>query len=122
MISYEFNTELDILEVWYKGDISLVDVLEYGEMIRKDYSLPRDLKILTDATGANYTLSREEISELHTVMKEQIKPYDRVKTAVIQNKPRETALSMLVDIEGPISCYQHQVFSSRKAAIKWLLG
>jgi hypothetical protein len=122
MISYEFNEELEILEVFYTGDISLLDVLEYGEMIKKDFSLPRDLKILTDATRANYTINPGEISHLHQVMKEQIKPYHSVKTAVIQEKPLETAISMLVDSQGPIQAYQHQVFSSRKAAIKWLLA
>jgi len=121
MIKIEFNAELDILEVSFKGDIRLNDMLEYGEMIKKNVTLPRNLKILTDATKANYQFSPTEIREMMKALKEQIKPYLSVKTAVIQNKPVETALSMLVDDTDRIIGYDHKVFSSREAALNWLL-
>lgn len=120
MIKYELNKELKILEVHYIGDIDLKELIEYGEMIRSDNSLPRDLRILTNASAAIYHLSRTDITEMMTVLKDQIKPYQTIKTAVIQEKPVETAISMLVDTGAPIPNYEHKVFSTREAALMWL--
>jgi hypothetical protein len=121
MITHQFNAELQILEVFYKGNIYINDLLEYGEMIRTNDSLPRDLKILTNATDASYHLTMQEISFMMDVLKMQIVPYNSVKTAVIQEKPIETAISMLVDIGSPIPGYKHKVFSTRHGALDWLL-
>ena len=121
MITHHYNAELKILEVFYIGDIYINDLLEYGEMIRTNDSLPRDLKILTNASEATYHLSMQEISFMMDVLKMQIVPYNSVKTAVIQEKPIETAISMLVDIGSPIPGYSHKVFATRHGALDWLL-
>ncbi len=120
MIKYEFNSNSQILEVFYLADINLTDIIEYGEMIRLNKSLPCDLRILTDATSAIYHLSGADVTELLKVLKVQIEPYDTVKTAVLQQKPVETAISMLVDSGIPIPNYEHKVFSTREAALIWL--
>jgi len=120
MVKFEFNQDLQILEVYYIGVINLNDIIEYGEMIRQSKTLPRNLKILTDATAAIYHLSSMDITELLKILKAQIEPYHTVKTAVIQEKPIETAISMLVDSGDPILNYDHKVFSTRQAALKWL--
>ncbi len=120
MIEYEFNEELKILEVAFIGAIDLKELIRYGEMIRNDSSLPRDLRILTNATTAIYHLSADDVTEMMVVLKDQIKPYRFVKTAVLQEKPVETAISMLVDTREPIHNYEHKVFSTRQAALKWL--
>jgi hypothetical protein len=121
VIKIFFNNEFLILEVEFIGEIHFTDLFEYGEMIRQDKDLPRDLKILTDATHAIYKLSPEEIALMLYDLKKQIKPYHSVKTAVIQDKPFETAISMLVDVDLNIPDYMHKVFSTREAAMDWLL-
>jgi hypothetical protein len=122
MINYEFNIDLQILEVYYLGDINLSDLMDYGEMVRQNNSLPRDLKILTDATTAIYKFTPAEVTILFDALVEQIKSYSTVRTAVIQHKPLETALSFLVDSQEPIESYEHKVFSTRRAALDWLLS
>ncbi len=122
MIKIFFNKEFFILEVNFIGEISFIDLYEYGEKIRQDNDLPRNLKILTDATQAIYKISPEEIVLMLEDLKIQIEPYHSVKTAVIQNKPIETAISMMVDINLSIPDYMHKVFSTRKAAIEWLMA
>ena len=121
MITFDYNNDLQILEVQYIGEIHLKDMMDYGEMIRNSEVLPRNLKILTDATKAEYKFTVAELKIVLQAMEEQIKPYNSVKTAVIQQKPRETAISFLVDGNEPIQNYQHKVFSTRKAALHWLL-
>ena len=53
MIEYEFNKKLNILEVIYEGEITLKDLLNYGNTLYEDSSLPRDLRVLTDVTKGN---------------------------------------------------------------------
>ena len=121
MIKFEFNTKLNILEVYYMGDIRLNEILEYGEMIRQNVTLPRFLRILTDATSANYQFTAFEINEIMFALNEQIKPYQSVKNAFIHTRPVETAFSILADNAEPIKGYQHKVFSTREVALDWLL-
>jgi hypothetical protein len=61
MISYKFNESLQILEVIYSGDIGFEDLTDYGDQICSNEELPRNLKILADATKANYKVTPEEI-------------------------------------------------------------
>ena len=121
MIKTFFNKDILILEVDFVGEIRFADLFEYGEKIRLDKELPRNLKILTNATQANYKLSPEEITLMQKDLKEQIKSYNSVKTAVVQDKPFETAISMLVDVDLSIPDYSHKVFSTRMAAMEWLM-
>ncbi|MFN8257538.1 MAG: STAS/SEC14 domain-containing protein [Bacteroidales bacterium] len=121
MINIKFNKELKILEVEFTGDISLKELIDYGEKIRISNDLPRELKILTDARESVYKISHNDLRVVVMELKKQIKPYKSVKTAVIQTKPVETALSMLVNWEGQIDGYEHQVFATRHAALNWLL-
>lgn len=120
MIEYKFNQKIQVLEVSYKGEITLSDLITYGENIKNDKSLPRDIKILTDATSANYQISPTDVEEMLKLLKEQVKPYKSVKSAVFHNKPHETAISYLVDNGKSIPNYKHKAFSSREAALYWL--
>jgi hypothetical protein len=122
MIYSKFNDELQILEVFYEGEITLNDLAEYGNNVCLDTSLPRNLRILTDATKASYNkLDPGQIPAVIELTKENIKPFQRVKAAFIQSKPIETALSHLLELEFDSDKYHHSVFSTRKAALDWLL-
>ena len=122
MIDYKFNEELQILEVIYEGSIRISDLMNYGNSIFSDESLPRDLRILTDAKKASYILLPEEIPQVIKMTLQHIKPYNKVKAAFIQSKPIETALSLLLELEFQSGKYKHSVFSSRQAALHWLLS
>ena len=76
MIGMSYNEELDILEVIYQGDIALNDVLEYGKKIRANKYLPRRLKMITDATKANYLFTAEEIPIIAQALKENTKDFE----------------------------------------------
>jgi hypothetical protein len=122
MIEYKFNEELQILEVLYEGPIRISDLMKYGNSVFTDESLPRDLRILTDAKKASYILLPEEIPQVVRMTLKHIKPYNKVKAAFIQSKPIETALSLLLELEIKSGKYKHSVFSSRQAALHWLLS
>lgn len=122
MISYHFNKEMQILEVNYIGNVTFEDLMEYGEMMRNNKSFPRELKIITDASSASYQLEPEDIAKLLKALREQVKPFNTVKNAVLHQKPKETAMSFLVENDGPIPNYKHNVFSTREAALAWLFN
>jgi hypothetical protein len=122
MITSEFNVITGIFEVNYTGRIQLSDLLKFGIRIYEDKSLPRRLLMLTDATVAQYEISISEISELIESVKIHISPYEYVKAAYVQSRPKETAYSMLMSTSHPIKNFFHKVFSTREAAKIWLLS
>ncbi|MFP4367755.1 MAG: hypothetical protein ACLFQA_11735 [Bacteroidales bacterium] len=121
MIRFEFNDQLQILEVFYEGTINFIDLVDYGNKIFSNSSLPRDLKILTYASGAGYHLEHHELPLLTKKLEEHIRPYNKIRAAFIQSRPRETAYSILMEQEIAHDKYDHAVFSTRKAALEWLL-
>ncbi len=48
--------------------------------------------------------------------------YSWVRAAFIQLSPRETALSFLMEQEISTDKYKHAIFSTRQAALNWLLS
>jgi len=121
MITYQFNNELQVLEVSYEGDIGFDEIIEFGDLVYTDPSLPQDLKILTDATIARYGLTHSELKDLINVLFEHVKAYHSIKAAFIQSQPKETAYSYIVEMEAKLPNYYHAVFSTREAALSWLL-
>lgn len=69
MINYRFNKHLDILEVIYSGKIEFNDLIDFGNKVYSDQSLPRKLKILADVTKAEYSLKLSEFKDLFSVLK-----------------------------------------------------
>ncbi|MFO7830044.1 MAG: hypothetical protein R6V23_15575 [Bacteroidales bacterium] len=121
MITYQFNEELQILEVTYLGAIKFNDLIEFGNNVYKDETLPRKLKILTDATNARYNIKHSDLKILINSLKEHVSVYESVKAAFIQDQPKETAFSLIVEMNAKIPNYYHAVFSTREAAFSWLL-
>jgi len=121
MIGMSYNEELDLLEIIYQGDIALDDILEYGKKIKNNKYLPRNLKMITDATKANYLFSPEEIPIIAQALKDNTEHFESVKSAIIQSKPIETAKSIIMQQENVTPHYQHKIFYTRALAIEWLL-
>lgn len=121
MIRFKYNQELEMLEVTYSGQITLQELIDFGEQVYKDSSLPRNLKILTDVTKANYEISPDELSELKRNLEKHISTFDSVKAAYVHSKPKETAYAYIISEENTIPNYERNVFSSVQAARSWLL-
>lgn len=121
MINFEFNKELNILEVRYSGIISLNDLIEFGNQIYEDNSLPKKLFILTDVTQAEYHIGLNEFPELLNNLQKHVSRFEYVRAAFIQSRPKETAYSILLSTENHIDNYYHEVFYTREAALHWLI-
>lgn len=120
MITFQFNKILNLLEVTYSGKIEFTDLVEFGNKVYSDQSLPRHLRILTDVTQAEYSLKSREFKQLVIELKKHVSAFESVKAAFIQNKPKETAYSMILELEAKIPDYHHAVFSTRESALIWI--
>lgn len=108
------------MEVFYVGRIDINTVLDYGARFRKEKQFPKNLNMLVDATEADYAISRNDFPRIINALKKDLKNYDLVRVAFIQNKPRETAYSILYGQTAALSNYVHKVFSTREGALEWL--
>lgn len=117
-----FNEKYEILEIVYSGDISFDDMISLGEKIRDNINLPRELKMLTDATKASYNFTPDKIPIINQKIKNDIKNYISVKAAFLQSRPTETAMSVVFEEQNEVEKYNHRIFSTREAALQWLLN
>ena len=122
MIHYHFNKEIQVLEVRYEGDISEEDIIKHSLFVANNKNFPRILKIITDSTNAHYTFSPTIIKKLLIYVEESLRNYEFIKDAFIHSNPIETAYSHLLEIEQNHDNYSHRIFSTKKAAIHWLIN
>ena len=122
MIQLNFNKSFGILEVTYIGEISIDDLIDYGEQLANNFSLPRKLLTLTDARNATYTFQPSETARMIKELENHLTLYEYMKAAFIQEKPRETALSVIIEKKVSVSNYYHRIFYTRETAIDWLLS
>lgn len=122
MIAMSYNEILEILEIRYKGEISLDNLLELGNKINQNKHLPRNLKILADATKAKYTFNIDKIPLIANDLNKKTKGYESIKFAMIQEKPEETAMSFALQNENYTPHYSHKIFCTKSSAIEWLLS
>jgi len=120
MIIQKFNPATGFLETIYSGKVSLTDILKYNSRIRKNRRYPRKLKILSDATAVQFVLTKEDLKIISERVKQMLNDYDAVYDAMILNKPKETAYSMLYKGMAKIKNYHFQYFSTKEAALEWL--
>jgi hypothetical protein len=120
MIKTEFNHETGVLDSKYIGDIDLQQVVDYIRATKNNDSYPRTLKILTDATKANFIMQPEDLPVIVEENYQSIERYNYIIDAIVLASPKETALSLLFQHLSETNKYKFQVFSTREAACKWL--
>ncbi len=122
MIGMTFNETHGIVEVIYKGTIEIDDLINFGKALNKNEHLPRQLIMLTDAREAKYNFTIKEIPIIIKSMQENTKRFEFVKAAFIQIKPKETAMSTVLENKTKTSNYYHKIFYTKESALKWLLS
>jgi hypothetical protein len=121
-ITYLFNQEKFLLEVIYEGIITLDELVEYGRQISSEKSLPRNLKIITDATRAKYNISPQEVNIVKEALMRDLEDFESIKFAYVYENPTGVALSLLLEQRMDSQNFKHKVFSTHSAAIEWLIG
>lgn len=120
MVKTDFNQRTGILQSRYEGEVSLKEIIDYIDATRDNNSYPRKLKILTDATGADFNFSPDDLGKIVKANNISISRYDYIIDAIILSGPKATALSMLYQEFSKTNKYKFNIFSTRKAASEWL--
>ena len=124
MISYNFNGETRILEVKFEGKIDIKELTNYIITIREDESLPKYLKIFSDATNGKFA-HKVNRGDLKRFFKEnrftlESKQKEFIFDAFVVSSSMEMALGMIYREIVKINNYKFNIFSTREAAMNWL--
>ncbi len=122
MIKYFYNNETGILETTIKGEITINDLVEYISALNKDQSLPKKLKILTDASKGKLSedAEPEDLYRIVEINNQSLRIRDFVYDAFIISESLETAMGQLYKEFSKADNYFFNVFSTKEAALKWL--
>ena len=122
MITYIFNNATGILETKLEGKVSIKDITEYILLLSEDKSLPKKLKILTDATKGKFPkgVVPKDMIKLVEANRKSLAQRDFIYDAFIVSGAVEMALGMLYKSISKTKNYRFNVFSTREAALEWL--
>ncbi len=121
MITSAYNKQNGILFTKYSGIINLKELLSDINNVGNDSSLPKYLKIITDARGAIYEFKPKDIHVAVAEIKKHINKFDFIKEALIQDDSYVTALSMLYELElNKIGHFNYKIFNTVEACYKWM--
>lgn len=120
MVEKRFDPDKNILYVTSKGNIEVEGMMRGIEFIGQEKSLPRNLKILEDATEAKVAYSHSEIEIIMRSLMKAIDHFESLRHAVVLTDPANTAFAILASLMISKPNYSLQVFSTLKAAEHWL--
>jgi hypothetical protein len=121
MINYEID-ENGIFTVKFKGDISFDEILAFIQILKDFNELKNQLKVLYDLSDAELELSQEQVRQISEKGIEATSRFERVMAAFVVSEPKETAYSIIFSLLNSSPHTIRDVFSTRSAAISWLLG
>jgi len=120
MVDVNFNQKIGFFEFRLVGNISLIEILECVNFRNENTTYPRSLKMLIDATNANFTFSVDDLTIIANENFKSLEKYDYIFDAIILDNPKNTALSILYKQLVNAINYEFVYFSTKKCAIKWL--
>ncbi len=122
MITYKLNTETGILETSIKGEVTIGDFINYIISLSRDKTLPKKLKIFSDATEGRFSgnTTPDDLIEIVEANNLSLAQRDFICDAFILSSSLETAMGQLYMKFSKADNYRFKVFSDKKAALKWL--
>jgi hypothetical protein len=120
MIEKQFNETNGILYVRSSGKIYLKDMIDGMEYLRISDELPRNMKILENASEAEALFERKDITEIIKVLFSILPQFKTFRHAVIHTDPTNTAYTILAAGMLQHPNYSLKAFSTEIAAENWL--
>ncbi len=122
MITYKLNTETGILETTIKGEVTIGDFINYIISLSQDKTLPKKLKIFSDATEGWFSgdTTPDDLIKIVEANNLSLAQRDFICDAFILSSSLETAMGQLYMKLSKADNYRFKVFSDKKAALKWL--
>lgn len=122
MITYKFNEKRGILETTFTGDVSINDITEYILILSRDNTLPKKLKIFSDASKGKFSrgVTPKDLSKLVDANKKSLIQRDFIYDAFVVSGTFEMALGILYKNLSKKKKYRFNIFSTTEAALNWL--
>ncbi len=120
MITAKFNQHSKILEVTFKGNVTLAEIVNYIKATKKKGIYPRKLKIITDSRNAIFNFSIDDLEIIVEENYKSLEKYEMIIDAIIIDDPKNTALSMLYLELVKTNKYKFEIFATKSAALNWL--
>ena len=120
MIDKKVDKEGVILHVKSNVIVKLENMLIGLEYLKKDKTLPRNLRIFEDATNSEVAFNKNDIDILIKKMHEVVQEYNTIRHAVLHDSPKGTAFAMLIERNKIDTNYMLKSFSTTNAASVWL--
>lgn len=122
MITSHINRDTGIIETTYEGNVTFEDVMDYIAELRNVEKYPKKLLILSDSVRGRFNFTEEEDQLIAGIVRQYAPSFELIRDAIIIDDPRTTAYSVLYrNTSLSIPNYQFEIFSTREAAITWLL-
>ena len=122
MNSFQFNIELNVLETKKTGAQTILNIIEHYNEITKNNNLPKILNVIIDCRGASFDIKANEIDYTQEAVNNALNKYERIKEAILVDKPYETAIATLFkNYNSDLKSYSFKIFSTEEAAKKWLI-
>jgi len=122
MITKTFNNKTGILESKFEGEITIKEVTEYIISLSEDKTLPKKLKIFSDAAKGNFNenINPNDLKEIVEANYKSLAVRDFIFDAFIISSSLEMALGQLYMEFSKAENYSFNIFSTKEAAIEWL--
>ena len=122
MITKTFNTKTGILESKFEGEITIKEVTEYIHSLSIDESLPKKLKIFSDASKGHFNedVSPNDLKLLVEANYKSLAARECICDAFIISSSLEMALGQLYMEFSKAENYSFNIFSTKEPAVEWL--
>lgn len=120
MVENRFNEKEGVLYVKISGEVGLQDMFQAMGFLLQGTNLPKDLKILEDASHATVLFSLNDLDIIAEKMQLSLKSFHSVKHAVIHSAPINSAFTIIITNKINVEGYVLKEFSTEKSAKAWL--
>jgi hypothetical protein len=119
-ITYNIDTEKDIIFTRIKGEINVTNLLIHMTKVEHDKEFKKGLNTLADLREAFISIKFDELSQLNVYFKEKEKIRDSCKWAVLVNQQMVFNFISMVLPQITLSKIKIKLFKSKQEALEWL--
>lgn len=122
MSIFQLQKDTGIYEIQQNGKIKLDTIRLHYQEIMAIETVSHHFKILIDCSAALFDMDINDIERITAYVKHALSRCQKISEAIVVNQPYETAVTTLyLSAHADIPHYNFQVFSTKEAAVDWLL-
>ncbi len=116
-----FDSSLGLLVLTVENELTPGAVIDYYNDLGKNKDYPRDLKVICFVTATNYIVKPDDLDEMVGALEKACESYKMLSEAFVAEDPYSTVITTLFSEKAKMANYRSKVFSTKEAALQWLL-